>query len=106
MGTRMPLWLVGVIEILVAAAACAELWFARELNRQGIALDERALALEREVKLRAYRERARSKSLTPRPPGMPSGSLLNDFELPDLRNGRVRLSGLRGERLAVLFVQP
>jgi peroxiredoxin len=41
-----------------------------------------------------------------RSPGLPIGSVVHDFDLPDLAGGRATLSGWRGRRLCLIFVDP
>ncbi len=42
----------------------------------------------------------------PLPPGIPAGTVLNDFALPSLEGATVRLSQRKGRRLLLVFVSP
>ncbi|MGI8477288.1 MAG: redoxin domain-containing protein [Thermomicrobiales bacterium] len=98
-------WPAGLLWV-TALALGFEWWLLRHFRRQGHGIELRLAALELGGSARRPPESAK-RGPSPQPiGGLPARSILNDFELADLRGGNVTLSQWRGRRIAVLFVQP
>lgn len=94
---------LALLVIATLAAAALVGWLAWLLQRQGAEIEERVHALERRAAVRAWLGR---RGTADGEPESPARTLLNDWELPNLRGGALTFSGFRGERVAVVFVQP
>lgn len=102
----MTTLLPAALLVFTALALGFEWWLLRHLRRQGRGIEGRLAALELGGPARRPPVSARREPFLQPVGGLPARSILNDFELPDLRGGNVTLSQWRGRRIAVLFVQP
>src|SRR5436309_2767803 len=87
-GTLLP-WL------LIAVGT----WLGYQLVRQNGRILLRLETIERELG-------ARSPAQPREPEGLPVGSLAPDFELPDLKGARRKLSEFRGRDVLLIFFNP
>ena len=90
------------LAILVVLALCAGVWFGYYLVLQNGRLMLRLESLEQ----RLTDKGVLSQGMLPGQLGMPPGSVLNDFALPQLDGGTMTLSQWRGRRVALLFLSP
>ena len=83
-----------------------ELWLAKELREQQQGIAAKVAGLEHRLSQlgipAGQRPRNRRRGTSP----LPANSILNDFELPNIRGGAITLSQWRGQRVAFVFVQP
>ena len=95
--------LLALILLTVAAPVLlVGAWLLRQLRRQQCEIERRLARLERGIG-----QRARTGGPPDPMRGLPTGSMLNDFELAR-REGRgtLRLSDVRGQRAAFIFIDP
>lgn len=102
----MTMLLLLLLAAAVAIVLLGETWLLVHLRRQGDEIDRRSAELRRRVALLQKDSARREQGAATLPAGLPAQSILNDFELADLRGGNVTLSQWRGTRIAVIFVQP
>lgn len=95
-----------MIAAIAAILLALESWVLFHMRRQCREIEARVRAAERRAAaarlVRSIRQRTPRQGLA----GLPAGSLLNDCELPDLRGRHMTFSQWRGQRIAVVFIQP